>query len=173
MTSTSETASALFGRRVLAFAVDLALALTPLWFLLPVALSMNSHPGATDQLTARALLILAPFPSLVLYFGVQLIQLARGRPTIGRRLARIEVVPTREGDSRVAMAARREILGIFLPLSIICVTGLFPAALILALWTLVDPGRRSLPDVVAGSHVVELDPGKIGRQMPWETSPSE
>lgn len=174
MSSPEETRPpALYGRRMLAFVVDLILALTPFWFLLPVAISMNTHPGATDQLTAHALLILAPFPSVALYFGVQLVQLSRGRPTLGRRLAMIDVVPADPEMSRAAMVARREILGVFLPLSVICAAGLFPLALLLPLWALVDPGHRALPDVIGGSHVIALIPEKVGRRMPWETAAQE
>lgn len=162
-------APASYRRRAVAFGADLIVGFLPFWLLLPLIVVLFTRPGASDHLAASALLLIAPFPSVLLYFAIQVVQLSRGRQTPGRRIAGVEVV--RADDQRptnFAVAARRQVLGAFLPLSLIAASGLLPLLLLPLLWALIDPDKRSLPDRIAGTKIVLADPEKRERRMPWE-----
>ena len=159
----------LYPRRCLAFFIDALLSLAPLWLLSPIIIVLWQDPAVSDQLAARALLLVAPLPSIVIYLLSQIVQISRNRPTVGRRIAGIKIITTTE-ETGLLIAMKREVLGVFLPLGAVAVSGLWPLLLIVPLWSLVDPRGRSFPDLVAGTRVARLPISERHRELPWEAS---
>jgi len=157
-----------YQRRALAFTIDILVALTPFWLLLPAIIIFANNPGVSDQLAAQALLLLAPIPSLLLYFIIQLIQISRARPTPGRRLAKINITDLEGQPPGTLKAFSREMVGIFIPLALILFFNLWPLLLLVPCWALASKDGRSLHDQIAGTKVVPLRLSEASRKLPWE-----
>lgn len=162
--------SAPYGRRAVAFCVDVVVALIPLWLLMPVFVIMLSAGNAENRLavevTAAATLPLA----LVLYYLVALTQGLRGKPTIGQRWARIERRTT-DGEQLPLKLVIARYVGLGLaPAGLVFAAGLWPLLGLIPLSALIVPSGQNAIDYWLG--IVACDRTVIGVGDPCDEGSS-
>lgn len=144
-----------YRRRVLAYAVDAAIALTPVWLAIPIGVMLLSSADGAQHYAAAALLPVAFALSAFAYLAANTLQAVRRHPTVGQRAAKIRVVTVAGAQPMSPLrGAARELACRLVWWGACLGLGLLPLLAVDAIWCLIDPSARSLRDRVAQTSVV-------------------
>jgi uncharacterized RDD family membrane protein YckC len=148
----------LYLRRSLAASVDILVGFVPLLLALPLLVPLALSGESVDQLVWRGVAITL-LPVCLLWFSLmQIIQISRNRQTLGRKLARIQIVHQKpqQRSLTITEALLRVMLSAGLLLAIVLV-GLLPLILLLPLSALLDPDGKAVYDRLLGTQAVSSD----------------
>ena len=138
--------------RFLALIIDGFIGSLPIFLIAPIALIMMSSGSSQNQFVGYYLLLLSVVPALIFFLIISSVQVARGRPTVGRRVAGLQLEAGNQPSGPVA-SLRRGILFIIIP-ALLLLLGLSPVLyLLLPIWVLIDKRGRAPWDILAGLHL--------------------
>ena len=138
------------GRRAAAAAIDMTAALTPLWAALPLIIWFRASPDGSRQFAASLLIVAAIAMSALGHLLFCSIQAARGRQTLGQRVAKVRLASLTDQRACGRRVLRESaVRGAFWAACLL--SGALPLLAIDAVWCVADPARRSLRDRICGT----------------------
>lgn len=139
--------------RIIAFVIDAFIGALPALMMLPIAITLLTSDSGQNQFVGRYLIALSIFPALLFFLLVSFFQVARGRQTVGRRIASIELVRKDGAATGPLNALLRTMTMATTPL-LIFFLALPPLLLLLpACGALLDSQGRAPWDLVAGTEI--------------------
>lgn len=159
--------------RIGAFVVDCLVAFVPACLIIPVAGFYLLAGDDQGQFIARFLLLWSILPLTFFFLAIDTIQVARARPTVGRKLFSLELVRSDGSASDWTNALRR--LGVMIAWPVLTILLQLPLPLLIlpALGALLDKRGRAPWDLIAATEIRPAGRSALEAARPLRSSETD